>query len=131
MSIEEFKLGLGKRLRNYLTELKISQKEFAEQTGLSTSAVSSLVRGKSGPSAEILFHLTEVYPELNMNWFLKGSGGMTVNSGNLVIGDRNNFIAEGERSLRAELLLAKQEIEGLKKQLELKDKIIALLEAKK
>ena len=53
------KLAFGLRLRAIREELRMTQEQFAELLDRSTEAVSNMERGKSLPSLETLFRLSD------------------------------------------------------------------------
>ena len=62
--------------------LKIMQKEgltnaeFAEKIGISTSSLSHIFSGRNKPSLEVVMRIHKACPYVNINWLLYGEGEM-------------------------------------------------------
>lgn len=134
MEVSDFKLEVGLRLKQFILNLRIEQKEFAQSIGYSDSAFSSIIKGKSGLSSDFVWIMINQYPNLNWHWLLTGKGEMGIKDNNIVMGD-NNGTMHVQSIPNAEILLERlkaleKEVEGLKEQIKLKDQIIELLKGK-
>lgn len=106
----------------------MDQKEFAQSIGYSDSAFSSIIKGKSGLSSDFVNILIEKYPNLNWNWLLTGKGEMELKENNIVLGDNHGTMQIHKiENPETELLLLRERINSLEKELKLKDQIIELL----
>jgi phage repressor protein C with HTH and peptisase S24 domain len=76
----------------YLREvvLKLSVPEFAEKLGTKQPNVWGIENHKNKPSNDFLEKLYTTYPELNMNWLHKGTGGVMSENSKIV----SNFHSE-------------------------------------
>lgn len=69
--MDDFKGRIVSFIRNYL---KISVRKFEETCGLTNGTIGSIK--EQGPTASVLSKIADTYPELNMNWLLRGDGHM-------------------------------------------------------
>ncbi|NCB42875.1 MAG: XRE family transcriptional regulator [Clostridia bacterium] len=84
-------MGVKERLREYIKTLKISEREFCRQIGVSTSYVNSI---RTSIQPDKMKSIAEVFPELNPIWLMTGDGEMLVNSGvNNITGNNNTAVA--------------------------------------
>lgn len=71
--MKEFK----QRLITFIeTHCKLSRRRFEERCGLANGTISSIK--VKGPSVEIVSKISQMYPELNLNWLFKGESGGTM-----------------------------------------------------
>lgn len=54
----------------------VSNAEFAEKIGISTSSLSHIFNGRNKPSLEVVMRIHKAYPEINLYWLLYGEGEM-------------------------------------------------------
>jgi len=66
-------MNTKERIKIYLNELKIGQTAFELQSGLSRGMLSQ----KNLLGEESLLKIAKTYPELNLNWLIRGEGEMT------------------------------------------------------
>ncbi|MEZ4925551.1 MAG: helix-turn-helix transcriptional regulator [Saprospiraceae bacterium] len=66
----------AKRLRTLLNHLKMNASEFARIIGVQQSAISAITREKKRITRDILDAIADNYPDVNLNWLLKGRGLM-------------------------------------------------------
>lgn len=71
--MDDFKGRIVSFIRNYL---KISVRKFEETCGLTNGTIGSIK--EQGPTASVLSKIAYTYPELNMNWLIRGNGQMLV-----------------------------------------------------
>lgn len=50
----------------------VSNAEFAEKIGISTSSLSHIFNGRNKPSLEVVMRIHKAYPEINLYWLLYG-----------------------------------------------------------
>lgn len=67
------KYGQCARLRSLLEALDIKQQDFARSLGLTQSAISQLLSGKSRMSIETLLRISDAY-RIDLNWLVMGEG---------------------------------------------------------
>ena len=106
----------GERLEKVMKELGFSsQNKFAKEINEDQGKVSRYVRGEGKPGFEFLEKLALRFSNLNMRYLLTGQGSIT--------GDGKNL------SITPEIMdLQKEEIESLKKLLEIQSKKAAMFE---
>ena len=54
----------------------LSNAEFAEKIGISTSSLSHIFSGRNNPSLDVVMRIHKAYPDVNLNWLLYGEGEM-------------------------------------------------------
>lgn len=54
----------------------LTNAEFAEKIGISTSSLSHIFNGRNKPSLEVVMRIHKAYPRININWLLYGEGEM-------------------------------------------------------
>ena len=62
----------GDRIRAWLTENRITNKELAEKLNLTSGAISSIMSGRVKMSVSTCEKLIKEYPKLCVNWVLLG-----------------------------------------------------------
>lgn len=67
---------LGKRIKNRRLELKLTQSDIKQKTGISTGNLSDIERGRSAPSASALCELSDVL-ECSVDYILFGKSRNT------------------------------------------------------
>lgn len=65
---------------NQLMEVTgLSASKFATTIGSSSSTISHILSGRNKPGYDILFNISTVFPDINLNWLIKGEGSMYIN----------------------------------------------------
>lgn len=64
------------RIRKIIKTLKISDRKFAETTGLPQTTISSLFKRGNEPNTSIVLAIVKAYPNLNTEWLITGEGSM-------------------------------------------------------
>lgn len=54
----------------------LTNAEFAEKLGISTSSLSHIFSGRNNPSLEVVVRIHKACPYVNLNWLLYGEGQM-------------------------------------------------------
>jgi transcriptional regulator with XRE-family HTH domain len=134
MDVNNFKLEVGRRLKQFIFDSRIEQKDFAESIGYSAAAFSSIAKGKSGLSSDFVNLIIEKHPSLNWHWLLTGKGEMEIkieNGTGVVFGDNNGTMhIQKTENPEMELLLLRERVKFLERELLLKDEIIQLYKNK-
>lgn len=81
MPMDDFKGRIVSFIRDHL---KISVRKFEESCGLTNGTIGSIK--EQGPTASVLSKIADTYPELNMNWLLRGNGQMILG------GEQKDFV---------------------------------------
>ena len=89
------------RLKNIITELNISQKDFAETIGITTSGLSDILNGRTkGVTITLAYAIQAIY-NIDAHWLLSGKGGMHLLKTPLTGLSRDEKIATLEAKRRA------------------------------
>lgn len=67
---------MNERIFKWQAYLGIGRQEFAAALGVSLGSLSHLASGRNKPSADLIEKLAEVYPQLSMEWLIRGKGEM-------------------------------------------------------
>lgn len=111
---------VNSRISRFIKEKKIKQKELSEALGVARQTVSNLINDRYNPSLDFLQKLALSFPKLNTRWILLGEGDM-IHEGSVVVQEL------GEMRIK---LMACEDLCGiLKKQIDDKEEIIALLKS--
>lgn len=68
------------RLRSVMEYAKLSQQDFAARLGVSAPSISSIFKGRQGPTNYHVMAIHRAFPEININWLMFGEGEMIVSS---------------------------------------------------
>lgn len=69
-------MSIGKRLREYLSERRLTQEEFSALCQVSKQTINNIVQDKTAPSGDVLVKIAKEYYDLNLNWLITGKGDM-------------------------------------------------------
>lgn len=64
------------RIEQLIEALGITQKDFAQQIGISAAALSHVTSGRNRPSLELVLKILNKHPNVNSEWLLFGKGSM-------------------------------------------------------
>ena len=64
------------RIASIMQKEGLTNAEFAEKIGISTSSLSHIFGGRNKPSLEVVMRIHKAYPKININWLLYGEGEM-------------------------------------------------------
>jgi len=67
---------VAKRIAELIEYSGMKVADFAERVGIQKSAVSHLISGRNKPSFEVLSSMLILFPELNPDWLILGTGNM-------------------------------------------------------
>lgn len=67
---------MNRRLQQFLDAENITQAQFAARVRATPASISHLLAGRNKPSFEIIQNIMKAYPELNIEWFINGTGKM-------------------------------------------------------
>ncbi|MBT3243293.1 MAG: helix-turn-helix domain-containing protein [Bacteroidetes bacterium] len=106
-------VGTNQRVRQWMQANRFAGKELAMWAGISKSAVSQVLNGRTGISLKSIQNILEVHKELNARWLLTGEGEMyySQTGSNSKYETKDKIISEMER-----IIEAKDEIIKLMKQ---------------
>ncbi len=66
------------RIYKIMQKAGMSNMEFAEKIGISTSSLSHIYNGRNKPSLEVVMRIHKAYPTIGLDWLLYGDGEMEV-----------------------------------------------------
>lgn len=72
--------NFGKRLTIILDHYGLSASAFADLIQVQRSSISHILSGRNKPSLDFILKLNTACPDINMYWFLNGSGSLTNNA---------------------------------------------------
>lgn len=61
----------------------LSNAEFAEKIGISTSSLSHIFSGRNNPSLDVVKRIHKSFPEISLNWIMYGEGNMYAADGDI------------------------------------------------
>lgn len=67
---------MKERIASIMQKEGLTNAEFAEKIGISTSSLSHIFSGRNKPSLEVVMRIHKAYPNININWLLYGEGEM-------------------------------------------------------
>ena len=117
---------IKQRILQYVDYLGITKREFYRQTGISRGTLES----NSGITEEIINKFLAVYKEISLYWLIHGSGEMIHKTKQNISSVAEPAAKYGVKKIYENCEELRRENYFLKKEIELKDKIIKLLENK-
>lgn len=74
-----------KRLEFLLEHFELSASSFADKIGVQRSSLSHILSGRNKASLDFILKINDSFPELNIEWLIKGIGSysMEKNTGNI------------------------------------------------
>lgn len=70
---------MQQRLEQFLSAENISRAQFADIIGVARASISHIMAGRNKPSYEFMVNIMDRFPNLNIEWLLKGRGKMYKN----------------------------------------------------
>lgn len=67
---------MKERLLQFLSAENLSKAQFADTINVTRASISHLMSGRNNPSYEFIVNTMDAFPDLNMEWLLKGKGKM-------------------------------------------------------
>lgn len=64
------------RIMQIMQKTGLSNAEFAEKIGISTSSLSHILTERNKPSLDVVMRIHKAYPNININWLLYGENTM-------------------------------------------------------
>ena len=64
------------RIIQIMRQTGLSNAEFAEKIGISTSSLSHIFSGRNNPSLDVVKRIHKSFPEISLNWIMYGEGNM-------------------------------------------------------
>lgn len=67
---------MKQRLEQFLSAENLSKAQFADAINVARASVSHIFAGRNNPGYEFIVNLMDAFPDLNIEWLLKGKGKM-------------------------------------------------------
>ena len=67
---------MKERLEKFLSYEQLSQAQFADAIHVARAGISHIMAGRNKPGFEFINNTMEAFPELNIEWLLRGTGEM-------------------------------------------------------
>lgn len=67
---------MNKRLEQFIAAVNITQAQLAETLGVARGSISHLIQGRNKPGFDFLTSMMEKFPDLNIEWLMRGTGTM-------------------------------------------------------
>ena len=112
---------INERLSDFLINKNISQQEIAISLGTSQPNVSAMCKGYRTISRKTVVKLSNIFPDLNVDWLLKGEGSMLRGSG------EPKATESGDAALREEVVMLRERVRNLQKLIDEKERTIRIL----
>ncbi len=64
------------RIRNLISAKNLTASAFADRIGVPRSTISHVLSGRNNPSLELVQKILDGFPDININWLIRGSGRM-------------------------------------------------------
>ena len=65
-------MSITNRIQKLIEEKNLSKSAFAKEIGIQRSSLAHFFSGRNKPSLEFFFKIKNQYPELDVNWIIKG-----------------------------------------------------------
>jgi len=124
---------IAAELKAYIKERSRTQKDVAERAGISTPHLSNLLNGQEAISYSAARKICDIFPELNIDYLMKGEGSLTGrtsvqhlnhvrNTGNIVNG---GSVIQGDAALAAENAQLREQLAQANAE---KDRLLGIIE---
>lgn len=78
------------RIIQIMRSTGLSNADFAEKIGISTSSLSHIFSGRNNPSLDMVKRLHKSFPDISLNWIMYGEGSMYENEAGKSATDNND-----------------------------------------
>ncbi len=69
-------MGFGKRIKQMIMHLGMSQNEFGREIGVSGTVISHWVNERNEPTVSKVIEMLNTFPDFSTNWLVRGIGPM-------------------------------------------------------
>ncbi len=112
---------INERLSELLINKNISQQEIAISLGTSQPNVSAMCKGYRTISKKTIVKLSNIFPDLNVDWLLTGEGSMLRGS------EEQGATESEDAALREEVVMLRERVRNLQKLIDEKERTIRIL----
>lgn len=112
---------INERLSKLLINKNISQQEIAISLGTSQPNVSAMCKGYRTISKKTIVKLSNIFPDLNVDWLLTGEGSMLRGS------EEQGATESEDAALREEVVMLRERVRNLQKLIDEKERTIRIL----
>lgn len=74
---EEKLIEQGRRVESIISEEGLTQAEFSERTGIKTSTLNHVIKGRNNISPMVMYQILSAFPIYNEEWIRDGNGART------------------------------------------------------
>jgi transcriptional regulator with XRE-family HTH domain len=67
-------MEITERIREIIREKQLTASSFADMLGVQRSGISHIFSGRNKPSLDIILKIKDTFPEISLDWLLKGTG---------------------------------------------------------
>lgn len=67
---------MNQRVLEIIKYKNLSPSRFADIIGVPRSTISHIISGRNNPSLDLITKISDKFPEINIDWLIKGSGSM-------------------------------------------------------
>lgn len=67
---------MKQRVIDIIEHKKLTSSHFADKIGVPRSTISHILSGRNKPSLELISKIADSFPEINLDWLIKGKGSM-------------------------------------------------------
>lgn len=112
---------INERLSELLINKNISQQEIAISLGTSQPNVSAMCKGYRTISKKTIVKLSNIFPDINVDWLLTGEGSMLRGS------EEQGATESEDAALREEVVMLRERVRNLQKLIDEKERTIRIL----
>ena len=113
--------SIKQRIIDFLKYKNISQQEIAISLGTSQPNVSAMCKGYRTISKKTIVKLSNIFPDLNVDWLLTGEGSMLRGS------EEQGATESEDAALREEVVMLRERVRNLQKLIDEKERTIRIL----
>ena len=84
------------RIIQIMRSAGLSNADFAEKIGISTSSLSHIFSGRNNPSLDVVKRIHKSFPSISLNWILYGEGSMYTTDTGKNATERNDYVPVNE-----------------------------------